>query len=198
MAFCNSCGATLEAGTKFCNKCGAAVPVTAAPVPPPAPAQGSSALKIILIVVGGLVLLGVLGLGAAGFIAWRVAKHSKVETRDGSVHVETPFGTVDSSEDPADVSRNLGVELYPGASVVKGSATTASVGSMHTSSVALETDDPVEKVAEFYREQLPSANYSGSQNGQYTIVSGDSHNAITVTIMSAGGNTKIQIANVKR
>ena len=66
MAFCNSCGATLNAGTKFCNKCGATV---SAPVPPagassaPANKGGSSALKIILIVVAVIVGLGILGSG---------------------------------------------------------------------------------------------------------------------------------------
>ncbi|MBS1852113.1 MAG: zinc ribbon domain-containing protein [Acidobacteria bacterium] len=198
MAFCNSCGATLETGTKFCSKCGAAVPLTAATAPPPVQGQGSSALKIILMVVGALALLFVLGLGAVGFFAWRVAKHSKVENRNGSVHVETPLGTVDSNQDPEEIAQTIGIELYPGARIVKGSAASVTLGSMHTASVALETDDPAEKVAEFYREQLPTANFSGSQNGPYTIVSGDTHNAVTVTILPSGGSTKIQIAKVKR
>src|SRR6266568_2175080 len=66
MAFCNSCGATLSAGTKFCNKCGAAV-AAAAPTPGVTPASvppttgGSSALKIILIVVAVIVGIGILG-----------------------------------------------------------------------------------------------------------------------------------------
>ena len=65
MAFCNSCGASLDPSTRFCNKCGAAV-LASTPVPNaamasstvpvgtvPAPAaQGGGALKVILIVVG--------------------------------------------------------------------------------------------------------------------------------------------------
>ena len=31
MAFCNSCGATLDSGAKFCNKCGTTQPGAAAP-----------------------------------------------------------------------------------------------------------------------------------------------------------------------
>ena len=65
MAFCNSCGATLDAGTKFCNKCGAgapaaSVPAASTPAAAGTPAQGGggSAVKIILIVVAVIVGLG--------------------------------------------------------------------------------------------------------------------------------------------
>src|ERR1700726_2644612 len=68
MAFCNSCGATLNSGTQFCNKCGAPVAagasasgVTSTVPPPAAPTGGSSALKVILIVVAVIVLVGILG-----------------------------------------------------------------------------------------------------------------------------------------
>src|SRR5271169_6917024 len=104
MAFCNSCGATLTAETKFCNKCGAAVAagppaLGGAPTPPPPTTGGSSALKIILIVVAVIVVVGILGVATVGFIGYRLAKNSHVTQEGDHVKVDTPFGSVETSKD---------------------------------------------------------------------------------------------------
>ena len=124
MAFCNSCGATLQPGAKFCAKCGATLPAAApaAISSPPVPAQGGGTLKIVLIVVGVLVGLGILGTATAGFFAWRIARGTHVMTRDGKVRVESPMGTVVTSNDSDDAIKNLGVDVYPGARPIKGSS----------------------------------------------------------------------------
>ena len=83
MGFCNSCGTPLAEGTKFCSKCGAAVtgaPQPIAPGPPPS-SGSSSALKIVLLIVGVIVLIGVLGLATIGVIGYRIAKSSKSPRR---------------------------------------------------------------------------------------------------------------------
>ena len=54
--------------------------------------------------------------------------------QDGNVHVETPFGTVDSTQDPAEAARNVGVDLYPGATVAKDGSSNMTIGGMHTAS----------------------------------------------------------------
>jgi hypothetical protein len=125
MAFCNSCGATLGSDAKFCNKCGAATdgtsvaPALSASAPAsaeavPAKARGgSSALKIVLIIVGVVVLLGVLAVASVGFFFWHVARHSHVSQDGDNVKVETPFGTVESSKDPNQAVKDLGVDIYP-------------------------------------------------------------------------------------
>src|SRR5580704_12938773 len=101
MAFCNSCGATLEPGARFCPKCGATVPMPVpipAAVPSVAPStsapsqQGSGALKIILVIVAVIIALGVLGIGTMVFVVRRIAHNSHIQNRDGNVRVETPFG----------------------------------------------------------------------------------------------------------
>jgi hypothetical protein len=142
MAFCNSCGASIVPGTRFCNKCGAAVltstlpPVasspavgaappspSAAPVATPPPTSGGGVLKVILIVVGVIALVGILGIASLVFFVRRVAQHSHVRQEGNNVKVETPFGTVETTKDPQDAARNLGVDVYPGAQVMKeGSA----------------------------------------------------------------------------
>ena len=114
MAFCNACGATVEPGAKFCPKCGAAVPAAAVASTPATPAQ-SNAVKVILIVVAIVVGLSILGIGTATFIGWRIARHTRVAQDGDRVRVETPFGTVESNNNPDETARNLGIDIYPGA-----------------------------------------------------------------------------------
>jgi zinc-ribbon domain len=211
MAFCNSCGTSLAPGAKFCNKCGATVaasasvpattpatpiPSTGAAAPATQQGQGSSALKILLIVVAVILGLGVLGLGTVGFVAWRIAKSSHMRHQGDSVKVETPFGTVESSKDPEEAARNLGIDIYPGAQVLKEGSATATFGGVHTVTANFETSDSVDKVASFYKSKFPNAMVTDSQAGTCTILSSDSKNLVTININADGDKTKIHISNV--
>ena len=195
MAFCNACGATVEPGAKFCPKCGAAVPAAAVASTPATPAQ-SNAVKVILIVVAIVVGLFILGIGTATFIGWRIARHTRVEQDRGKVRVETPFGTVESTDDSDEAARNLGIDVYPGARALKGKAANVTMGSMHTVAAEFETDDPPERVAEFYKKKLPHANIAVSDAKHYTIISHDKKNMFTINIEPQEGKTLIHIANV--
>jgi hypothetical protein len=210
MAFCNSCGSTLTPGTRFCNKCGApvlaSVPVTSAasPVatptatatPVPAPASGNNAVKVVLIIVGAVVLIGVLGIASIAFIGLRIAHHSRVHQDGNNVKVETPFGTVESTKDPQEAARNIGVDIYPGAKVLDKGAQVANFGGVHTASATFETADPLDKVTDFYKSKFPNAMVTASQSNHCTIVSNDPKNLVTINIDGNGDKTKIQIARV--
>jgi flagellar basal body-associated protein FliL len=212
MAFCNSCGANITPGTRFCSKCGAAIlasslppaatPQAAAgsmsPVTSSPPAQGGGALKVILIVVGVIVLLGILSVASIGFFAWRVARHAHVHQDGNNVTVETPFGSVKTTQDPAEAARNLGVDLYPGAEVSRNGAQSATFGGVHTASLTSESTDSVDKVSSFYKAKFPNAMVSSSDAGRCTIISNDNKTMITINIEARGDKTKIQITRVSR
>jgi zinc-ribbon domain len=214
MAFCNSCGASLNPGTRFCNKCGAAV-LTSSPVSPgspppivastspvastpptPVPASGGGALKVILIVVGVIVIVGTLCVASLGFFAWRVAHRAHIRQEGDNVRVETPFGTVESTKDPQEAARTLGVDLYPGAQVLKDGSTSMTFGSVHTASLNSESTDSLDKVSNFYKSRFPNAMVMTSQADQCTIVSNDKKNMITINIKAEGDKTRIIITNV--
>ncbi len=205
MAFCNACGNAMDAGAKFCPKCGAAT-VPAASVAPPVPGgqpmqavpkQNSGALKIILIVLAVVIGIGILSLGVAGFFIHRAVSRFRVENdKNGSVHVDTPFGTVDSSQDPADAARNVGVDLYPGATVTKEGSANMTIGGMHTATVTLETSDSPSAVSDFYKSKFPNATIMSSQGDHYNIMAGDKNNMTTINIDSREGKTKIHIAKI--
>ena len=206
MAFCNSCGSSMEAGAKFCPKCGTPAPAVAAgaatpaaaAAAPAAPAQSSSALKVILIVVAVLVGLFIMGAGAVGFVAWRIAHRTHVVSRNGEVKVETPFGSVESNENPSQAAISVGVELYPGATVAKGGSANMTIGNIHTATVQLETSDSPATVNEFYKAKFPNASVMSAQGDHYSIMSGDKNNMITINIEPQDGMTRITIAKVTK
>jgi hypothetical protein len=208
MAFCNSCGATVTDGTKFCNKCGAGISaapsapaVVAAPLPPAPPASqggGSSALKIILIIIAIIVGLGILGVATVGFIGYRIAKSAHVTQNGDNVKVETPFGSMETSKDPAQTAKELGVEIYPGAVAQKNGTASMSFGNIHTVTGTFDSSDSVDKVCDFYKAKFPSSTMSTSDQNHCTIMSGDQQNMITITAQASGDTTKLVIANVSK
>ena len=211
MAFCNSCGTNIVPGTRFCNKCGAAIlastaataaapPVVAGSAPPATavPPSGGGALKAILIVVGVIVLVGILAVASLGFFAWRVARHTRVRQDGDNVRVETPFGTVQTTNDPQAAARDLGVDLYPGAQALKEGATSATFGTVHTASLNFETSDSVDKVCSFYKPKFPNAMVMRTEANQCTIVSNDQKNMITITVKGESDKTRIVITNVSK
>jgi hypothetical protein len=213
MAFCNSCGANIVSGTRFCNKCGAAIlasslpPAAAAPAPSapstppavaPAPTSDGGALKAILIVVGVIVVVAVLSVASLGFFAWRVAHRTRIRQEGDNVKVETPFGTVQSTNDPQAAAHDLGVDLYPGAQILKEGATSATFGSVHTAALNFESSDSVDKVCSFYKPKFPNAMVVTSDANQCTIVSNNQKNMITINAKTEGDKTRIVITNVSK
>ena len=212
MAFCNKCGTAITQGTRFCSKCGAPIlasgfsPV-ASPSPTPNPTavpaqaapQGSSnALKVVLIVVGAVIVIGVLAVGALTFVGIHIARRSRMHEDADRVKVETPFGTVESTKDPEQAAKNLGIDIYPGAEVQKDGASSASFGNMRTVSVNFESSDSVDKVCSFYKARFPNANVSTSEENHCTIVSTAPPNVTTINVESRGSGSKFQISTVAK
>lgn len=200
MPFCTSCSAPMEATASVCPSCGKAVagtaPAAAAPAPPP---QKSSALKVILLLLGGFLLLGILVIGVVAFMAYRLANETRVEQTSGGAKVETPFGTVETTnEDGLAIAQKMGVEVYPGARPLPGSAS-ANIGGMRTATAMFESDDPPEKIEEFYRTQFPKATLSSQRDegGSHTVLMvGDKESWTTITIEGHDSGSKFTLASV--
>jgi hypothetical protein len=146
--------------------------------------------------VGVLIGLGILGAAAAGFMAWRIARGVHVQSDEKNVKVETPFGTIQSTDSADEAARNLGVDLYPGARALKSKAASVSVGGMHSVTAEFESDDSADKVADFYNKKFPHATVSSSEENQYAIVSMGDKGMVTINIGTEDGKTRIKIANV--
>ncbi|MFZ3187929.1 MAG: hypothetical protein WA180_05655, partial [Candidatus Sulfotelmatobacter sp.] len=93
---------------------------------------------------------------------------------------------------------NLGVDLYPGADLLKDGAASATFGGVHTVSLSSESSDSADKVANFYKSKFPNAMVTSSDAGRCSIISNDHNSMITINIEAEDGKTKIQITNVTR
>lgn len=211
MAFCNSCGSTITQGTRFCSKCGAPVLASGFPSSSPAtstspstpsvtaPVQGgSNTLKVVLIVIAAVVVIGALTIAALTFVGLHLARRSHFTQQGDRVKVETPFGTVESTKDPEQAAKNLGVDVYPGAEAQKDGSASSSFGNLRTVNVSFESSDSVDKVCSFYRSKLPNATVNTSDENHCTIVSSAPPNVITINVEPNGDGSKFQISSVNK
>jgi hypothetical protein len=221
--FCMSCGTPLDDAARFCTKCGATLgeaspppsqasltpvagtapsptaPAIAAPATPPS--SGSPVLKIILIVLGVFVLLGMVGVGSCFYVAYR-AKRSlqrqvQMASDGGSITVQTEHGPVTITQSHSG-SASSNIPVYPGATLVQGSSGTLRIGGASVAGEEYVTDDSADQVASFYREKL-GAPTSSTQSGEETELVWLGVSGMTaVTIKPTGGKTHIQVGHLGR
>jgi hypothetical protein len=150
---CAGCGAALTPDMQSCSSCGAAV--VAQPIIAPPAKSGGGALKIVLIVVGIIVALGILGLGIIGFIGYRIAKNVHVDP-NGRMTMSTPMGTITTTPIENLSAAELGVEIYPGAESTHGSMRMEMPNGSGVTGAFLTSDSPAQVLA-FYKDKLGSA-----------------------------------------
>ena len=199
MAFCTSCGAQLDPSAQFCVKCGtrqAAGTGGASAASAPAPSSGGGALKIILLVVAGIILVGVIGSVITMLFVGKRLHDARVSIREhgGEATIQTPMGTIRTQRDPDMIKRDLGVDIYPGARAIEGGSEVQSMG-MHNVTGIFETGDSVDKVGEFYHQRYPKAIYNTTDR-EASIIAGDKGSMVTIHAQEEGGKTKITIVNM--
>jgi zinc-ribbon domain len=204
--FCSKCGAELAADTRFCQGCGAptgfaasagapAAVASAGQVPAGVPPPASGTLKIVLIIVGCIVGLGMLSAVAVMFGIWRISKSVHVDP-SGGVTITTPGGTFSSGHTSgAHLSETeLGAPIYPGAIAEEGGFKLGGdSGSMAT--YVFKTSDSVQQVMAFYRDKFgpKSAVMETPQGGIVTAAKNDNE-GVMVTIGRDEGENKTSIA----
>lgn len=203
-SFCSKCGAELSPNTQFCAACGApaaAVPAVVVPVQPVAvPAKsGSSALKIILIILAVFIGLGILGAGAFGFFVWRVAHAVHISGNGSDMSIHTPGGTLTANTSETYTAGDLGTDIYPGATSGKGGMRmTLPTGSMV--SAVYVTGDSKAQVLDFYKTRFGSnASVFDSADGTVLTVNKSQKESVVVTITKGSsqydGKTEIHIVH---
>jgi len=206
-AFCTNCGAALTSSVGFCPSCGTpiaaapAAPVQAAPPPVasyptmPPPKSSSSVLKIVLIVIAVVVGLGVLGIGTLAFIGWRVAKSASVTSNgNGGVSVSVPGGgSITTGTASTLTEQDLGVPLYPGASLDTAGSSTIVRGTSKVVQAAYWTSDPVSSVTAFYQSKLGSGLNVMGLGGETIMNYGSGNNTVTMMVDSESGKTKVNV-----
>jgi hypothetical protein len=224
--FCTSCGSPLEETSKFCMKCGtpAGAPSGPAEAPggpasvrppatpaagavaaaaPPAAKAGSPALKIVLIVVGIFVLIGVAGLVTCGYFAYKakqrfggvVESARTTSSERGTPEVYLEKGGAGSE---AETAATVDVPPYPGSTATEGGGQFSFGGKGGISSQEYETSDSVEQVLAFYKDKLGSKARIQESEGKaiLTLVSKNGLSTVTISREADAEKTKITIARL--
>jgi hypothetical protein len=170
------------------------------PAPPPQGSGGSSAVKIILIIVAVIIGLIILAGGIFAYTVYHVA-HSivHVDGKDGgSVTLNTPGGqvSVNSSDTKQYSAEELGTDIYPGAVGGHGSMKMdLPTGSMVTG--IFLTSDSKDQVVAYYKDKLGSeaSVYDSAESAMISVNRGQTDSlVITVTANSHQNDGKTQIS----
>lgn len=204
-SFCTKCGAEIPPGAQSCASCGTpvaaftAVPVSAQPVVVAPAKSGSSALKIVLIILAVFLGLGILGAGAFGFFVWRIAHavHVAADGNKGQFSLTTPGGNFSANTGETFSASDLGVDIYPGAQSGKGSfRMSTSTGSVITA--VFLTPDSKDQVLTFYKTKMgPGGDFMDTGNSSVITINKSTQDAVVVTVVQGSGEnqgkTQIQI-----
>lgn len=201
---CAKCGAEVSPDKQLCAACDTPSPAasaTVAPVQPAAPPAKSttSAVKIVLIVVAIFVGLGILGLGAFGFMVWRVSRAVHMSGPGGQVTVTTPGGSYTANPTQTYTASELGTEIYPGAQPRRGGMKMdLPTGSMVTA--IFLTSDSKEQVLDFYKTTMGStASVIDTEDGAIITLAKSQQESVMVTITAKpsenDGKTQITIVH---
>jgi len=203
-SFCGKCGAQLSANTKFCGSCGtpadtgASRATSAGQVPAGAP-QSGGALKIILIIVGVFVGLGVLSVAALMFGVWRFSKNVHVDRANGGVTITTPQGQITTQQAPTHATEEeVGAPLYPGAETAQGSYKVSGGDGSMGAAYSFKTDDSVQQVVAFYRDKFgPQATVMESPQGAMIASKRSERESFVVNVArdAKDGRTTIMITH---
>jgi hypothetical protein len=161
--------------------------------------SGSSALKIILIILAVFIGLGILGAGAFGFFVWRVAHAVHISGNGSDMSIHTPGGTLTANTSETYTAGDLGTDIYPGATSGKGGMRmTLPTGSMV--SAVYVTGDSKAQVLDFYKTRFGSnASVFDSADGTVLTVNKSQKESVVVTITKGSsqydGKTEIHIVH---
>jgi nitrate reductase NapE component len=201
---CAKCGAEVSPDKQLCAACDTPAPAAAAavapaqPVAPPAKST-TSAVKIVLIVVAIFVGLGILGVGAFGFMVWRVSRAVHVSGPGNQVTMNLPGGSYTANPSKTYTAAELGTDIYPGATPGHGGMTMdLPTGSMVTA--VFLTSDSKEQVLEFYKTAFGSgASVFDTSDGAVLTLQKSQQESVVVTITAKpsenDGKTQIVIVH---
>lgn len=169
----------------------------------PAAKAGSPLLKIVLIVVGVIVLLGVAGMVTCGYFAYKAKQKlsSMVETAKTATGTEeTPEISVEKGGEgsEAEAAATVDVPPYPGATATESGGQFSFGGKGGVSSQEYVTPDSVDQVLGFYKDKLGSKIQIQESEGKavFTLATKNGLSTVTITREAEAEKTKITIARI--
>lgn len=123
-------------------------------------------------------------------------RHTTVVTanRDGG-RMEAPFGVITAGNQPQQLAKGLGLDLYPGAAGEKGAQAEMQNSTMVT--MTFRTPDPPNRVIEFYHVRYPDATVK-RHGQQITLVQVSLRDTLTIKAYPQNGHTEIAVSDISR
>jgi hypothetical protein len=128
----------------------------------------------------------------------------EVASRQGkTVHIETPAGSMRVHERSSADPRDLGLPIYPAAVIASGKGKMVNFEvdlgdgqkGMDVATAEYTTPDSVDKVAAFYRKELPRWVFS-AHNGHVEMRNFEEGYKRIVAIRDDGGRTRISLVQI--
>jgi hypothetical protein len=166
----------------------------------PAKSGGSSALKIVLIIVAVFVVLVMMVVGVIGYGVYRVRKAIHVNQANGAMSVDALGVKMNADAGMKFTADELGTDPYPGAETAKSGNMRMNMAGNSVVSAAFLTSDSKEKVVEFYKDKLGSeaTSMDFGANAILSLKKGE-HEMVQVTISQEAnqfdGKTQIHISH---
>ena len=126
----------------------------------------------------------------------KVISAARIEQNGDKVRITSPLGKVEANHLTPETAKRLGIDLYPGAKVTDSGAVTAGIAGINTAGVEFESDDPPQKVYEFYKSRYPKAMVNEKEGDQYSIIATSENGMTTIEIEPKDGKTHINFAVV--
>jgi hypothetical protein len=175
-------------------------------VPPP---SNHSARRVVVIIAGAFLVLGLLAVAGLAVAGYYLARHVHVTTETGpggqeeTIRVETPLGRLRVDKEENVDPELLDLPIYPGATVVPGKSPARvdldlefADKYLRVMAVEMETSDPLQKVVEYYRQEAPEFAFSRKRGGGVELALYREGVRKVIAIVQRGDKTRIALANV--
>ncbi len=176
------------------------------------PKRSSTALKVVLITLGLLVILFVTAVVGIGIFLKRAAENISVKEGPGGqpeLNIKTPGGDLNISAKGEVSEEQLGVPIYPGAKADESGGSFSISGASKEgkgsfSAVTFTTTDSLDEVVAFYKGELAAEitnTFESSSGGNRTVVLTVKmeNGSKNISIIDEGkGVTKIVIVSIAK
>ncbi|HET9784777.1 MAG TPA: zinc ribbon domain-containing protein [Terriglobales bacterium] len=186
---CPQCQAEIPPGAQFCPACGLRVHGGTAPLAAHKRPWGGR--KVVLwFLLAALILAAIFLAGVFYFI-----RHTTIvtTTKNGG-RVESPFGVLSSSSNPAQLAHNLGLDIYPGATALQG--TQVDLNNSIIVSLQFESSDPAARIISFYHVRYPDAAVKATKDG-LRLVQLNPRDTLTIEALPDSHGTRIRVNDIR-
>jgi hypothetical protein len=161
---------------------------------------GSTAVKIVLIIVAIFVGIGILGASIVGYGIWRVSHALRAASHGGTISIPASGGgSISVGANQTFTAADLGTDIYPGATAGQGGMRMSTPSGSWVTAIFL-TSDSKDQVVNFYKNKFgsDSATMDTGDTAILTLKRTEKE-SIMVTVSSRpnrdNGKTKIAITH---